>query len=418
MIALEKEVIDQKLISRNLLLYVSGRLISLLGTYMFSFAVGLYVLKLTGSGTSFAISILFGLVPRIILSPVAGIVADKVNRKKMTVLMDLLSGILLIAVFIISFSTLSLPIIYFSSAMLTIFNTFFGISMTASIPNLVDQDNLVKINSLSASIDSGSSIAGPILGGIIYAILGMQYFLLLNGISFIISGISEMFIDFNVHQLQSLSSQKGLLDTMKEGYHYIKNHDLLIGILKYALFLNFIVTSINIYLPYTSIEVIKASSTEYGFIQMGLPLGVLIMSLIYSSRKKDTQHVFKQMAMGMVFLGMTFLTFSLVSSPLLEAYSKLIHIIMIIVISLIMGMIIISVNIPIQIMMQTSIDDAYRGRVSGVTSMFSQMITPFGILLFGFLIDHIPSYLLPIISGILILTIAMLMLNDKKMMKI
>ena len=88
------------------------------------------------------------------------------------------------------------------------------------------------------------------------------------------------------------------------------------------------------------------------------------------------------------------------------------------IISALVGMIIIAINIPIQVMLQTTIDDEYRGRVGGVISMMSQAITPFGILLFGFLVDQITSYLLPIISGILILAIATLMKNDKKMFQL
>jgi len=69
-------------------------------------------------------------------------------------------------------------------------------------------------------------------------------------------------------------------------------------------------------------------------------------------------------------------------------------------------------------MMQLTIDDAYRGRVGGVISMMSQGIMPIGILVFGFLVDHISSYLLPIISGILILAIATIMMKDKKMLQL
>ncbi|MCV6598863.1 MAG: MFS transporter [Alphaproteobacteria bacterium] len=185
-------------IKKNIALYFAGALVSNLGTFMYNFAIGLYVLKLTGSGQTFAFSILFGMIPRIILSPFAGVLADKINRKKMTVLMDILSGVLLIFVYFVArTTTLSLVMIYASSALLTVFNTFFGISLSASIPNLVDKKRLVKVNSMRAMIDSVASIAGPLLGGVVYGLIGIEYFLLLNGLSFICSGISETFINLN-----------------------------------------------------------------------------------------------------------------------------------------------------------------------------------------------------------------------------
>lgn len=408
-------------IRRNIFLYVSGALVSNLGTFMYNFAIGLYVLSLTGSGSTFAISILFGMVPRIILSPFAGVLADKFDRKKMTVAMDLLSGILLIGVYMISRVTpLTLGIIYFSSAMLTVFNTFFGISLGSSIPNLVNKERLVQINSLRSMIDSIASIAGPLLGGIVYSFIGIEYFILLNGISFVCSGISELFINFNIHghtinqavQVQSFKA------TFKEGLSYLKQHELIIGLLKYVLFINFITASINIALPYTSVEVLGATATQYGFIQMGFPVGILIMSLIYSMLKQKNNKIFKKTASSMFYFGILLMMLGLPSNPLLSFLPNEYHMILTFIISLLLGMVIISINIPITTMMQLSIDDNYRGRVGGVLSMMSQGIMPIGILIFGFLIDHISSYLLPIISGILILAIATIMMKDKKMLQL
>lgn len=411
----------EKTIQKNLILFFTGSLVSNLGTFMYNFAIGLYVLTLTGSGKSFAISILFGIVPRIILSPFAGALADKINRKTMTVCMDIFSGILLLSIyFITQFTELSLILVYISSATLTVFNTFFGISINASIPNLVDDKRLVKINSLRAMVDSSASIAGPMLGGLIYSFIGIEYFLLLNGISFICSGISELFINFNIYnrQISDKTKAQSLGDTLREGFKYIKQHELILGILKYALFLNFIVTSVNISLPYTSVQVLGASSSQYGFIQMGFPAGILIMSIIYTIISKENKNIFKKTTKGMFRLGIVFIFLGLPSNPLLSFLPNSIHMIITFIVSALLGMIIISINIPIQVMMQTTIDDEYRGRVGGVISMMSQAITPFGILMFGFLVDQISSYLLPIISGILILAIGILMMKDKKMLQL
>lgn len=176
----------ERTIKRNISLFTAGSAVSALGTYMYNFAIGLYVLKLTGSGTSFALAILFGMIPRIILSPFAGALADKLDRKKMTVIMDLFSGLLMIGVFSISRMTpLTLWIVYASSALLTVFNTFFSVSLGASVPNLVDGKRLMKINSLRSTIDSSTSLVGPLLGGLVYSAIGIQFFLLVNGISFV-----------------------------------------------------------------------------------------------------------------------------------------------------------------------------------------------------------------------------------------
>lgn len=412
---------QEKSIKRNIGLFTAGSAVSSLGTYMYNFAIGLFVLKLTGSGASFALAILFGMVPRIILSPFAGALADKLDRKKMVVVMDFMSGLLMLGVFLLTrFTELSLPIVYFSSAMLTIFNTFFGVSLGASVPNLVDEKRLMKINSFRSTIDSSTSLVGPLLGGIVYGAIGIQYFLLLNGISFICSGISEMFIDFNIYKRpvnHSIKSQS-MLASMKEGISYLKEHKLIKGIMKYVLFLNFIAMSLTISLPFTSVEVLKASPQEYGIIQMGFPLGMLIMSILYGIFKKDHEKIFQKTAKNTLLFGVIFMMFGLPSSPIMMSFSRLINLSTIGVISFIMGTVIIAINIPLQVMMQKSIDDQYRGRVGGVISMAAQSISPLGLIIFGFMIDHMSSYLLPVISGIMIISIAFLMLSDKKMMEL
>lgn len=408
-------------IKKNIFLYIAGNATSRFGTYMYNFAIGLYVLKLTGSGSSFALAILFGMLPRVILSPFAGVFADRFDRKKMVVLMDFLSGLLLLVVFMIAkMMTLSLPIIYASSAMLTICNTFFSMALGASIPNLVDDTRLMKLNSMGASIDSLASLGGPIIGGVIYALIGFEYFLILNGISFIISGVTEMFMNFNVNDLppRPKDTSKDIFASMKEGFKYLEQHKLIMGIFKYVLFINFIATGISILLPYMSVEVLQASSVEYGVVQAGFPVGILVMSILFSLLKKEDNKIFKRLARDLFLFGICFALFGLPTSPLLQSQPKLVNLGIIFGVSVLLGFIVIMINIPIQTMLQRAIVDEYRGRVNGVVSTLSQLVTPLGIICFGFLVDHVDTYVLPIVSGILIMLIALLMLRDKKMLKL
>ena len=68
---------------KNMILYFTGSFLSNVGSGIYSFAIGLYILKITGSALNFALSMALGIVPRIILSPVAGTIADKFDRKKL-----------------------------------------------------------------------------------------------------------------------------------------------------------------------------------------------------------------------------------------------------------------------------------------------------------------------------------------------
>lgn len=412
--------INEKGIRRNIWLYASGSMTSRLGTFMYNFAVSFYVLTLTGSGTSFAFSILFGMLPRVILSPFAGVFADRFDRKKMVVLTDVLSGGLLMLVFMVSrFVPLELWMIYGSSAMLTIFNTFFGVTINASIPSLVDEKRLVDMNSKRATIDSSASLLGPLLGGAAYGLLGFQYFLIVNGLSFIVSAVTEMFMDFNVlnKPVRPSSRDESIFESMKDGVVYLKQHDLLFGLMKYILLINFFAIGISVTLPYISIEVLKATPVENGIVQIGFPLGMLVMSIIYPKWSRGGK-LYTNLALDLFLFGVLYMMLGLPVSPLMTKLGKYVKFAVIIGITFFHAFTVIMINIPITTMIQKSIDDAYQGRVNGVISMIAQVISPIGVIIFGVMLDFVPTYVLPMACGLLITLVSGLMLMDKKMMQL
>ena len=81
---------------RNFLLYSAGRLVSLIGTGVQMIALPLYILDLTGSGTLMGTFALLSMLPGLIFSPIAGVLGDRMNRKKIMVNMDYLRGIIIL----------------------------------------------------------------------------------------------------------------------------------------------------------------------------------------------------------------------------------------------------------------------------------------------------------------------------------
>ena len=149
----------------NMLLMLAGKLVSLLGSFLYSFVMGLYVLKTTGSAMSFAATLVSGTLPRIILAPFAGALADKLDRKKIVVGMDLASGALMLVLFVVSYLYgLQLIFIYGTAFLLAAANTFLNVALDAAVPNLVSDRNLVRINSLNQGINSLTQIVAPFAG--------------------------------------------------------------------------------------------------------------------------------------------------------------------------------------------------------------------------------------------------------------
>ena len=164
---------------KNRIIFVFGRTISLLGTQLYNFVFALMVLYTTGSALNFAVTLLLEIVPRIVLSPVAGIVADRYDRKKILVYSDCISGAFLLgAYFIFENNGYYLYAIYIVTFILNSINTVFDVTMNASLERLFSQQGLETMCSINEAISSFVTLLAPTIGAIIYAVTSFRVFIL------------------------------------------------------------------------------------------------------------------------------------------------------------------------------------------------------------------------------------------------
>lgn len=420
--------LENKKVAANIVLLLLGRLVSLFGTRMYSFAISLYVLKATGSGTTFALSLVFSTLPGIIFGPIAGVLSDKIDRKRMIVLMDIFSGVVILLLSGLAIiDDLRLTYIYLASFLLSTCNTFFSVPFQASIPNIVDEKNLMRTNSLNQAINSITSIAGPSLGGVIYVFIDIKLFLVINGVSFILSGISEMFIDFNLNkseakeepievkniEVNKSSIIKRFLHDFTEGFTYLKSVKSMFMMAMSAIFLNlFVALGLTVPFPYIVNEIIKMSETQFGILEgvfpFGMLLGAVLLSVLPQSKKNWKKIIIGLLAMsaGIILLGGTII-------PSFMVFTKNTYFIMFMIIRFIISVAIVTINIPIEVTMQRVIPDNMRGRVFGLVTTFAMSCSPIGMIVSGILTDIIPVWILPVTSGIMLLGLTGIMAYNK-----
>lgn len=190
---------------RNFTLVILGKFVSLLGTIFFQeFALSLYVLNQTGSGTKFASVLAIALIPKLILGPFAGVLADWFDRKKMVVILDMLSGVI-VAGFGVLFMVngfLSLLQIYILVLALSIISVIFNPTMGTMIPMIVKKEELGDANAINSLVTSITSIIAPLIAGIVFGLAGLLPVLVINAISFMLSAFSESFIQVIMEKKQ------------------------------------------------------------------------------------------------------------------------------------------------------------------------------------------------------------------------
>ena len=399
---------------KNLGLFIIGKLISVFGSAIYTFAIGLYVLKQTGSGFSFALTLFVGLIPTIIFSPVAGYMSDRFDKKKIVVSMDFANGMMFLILFLFTLKfELNQPMIYISTFMTTVFTTFFGIAFEAAKPNLVADEKLMSINSLSKAIDSTALILAPVLGGLIFAFTDIKTFILINAVCFIFSAGIETMIDFNynIKSTVEINDDGGFVEDIKDGLTYIRKSSEIVKMINVLVILNFFISfSVTVPLPYIINNLLNLSSNQYGIIQGAFPVGMILGAVAVGKIIEKIDYM-KLLIFSSITLSVAI---ALLGLPLVLAdASSLAYMIYYISIMVIFGIAISFIDVPILWLMQKSIPDNLRGKVLSISMSIVKLIAPLGLVISGMIINSVPVYIMTFAGGGILMLSNLMILNQK-----
>lgn len=402
--------------SRNLILFLIGKLTASVGSSMYSFAVGLYVLSVTGSSVSFAITLLSSSLPRVILGPIAGVICDRVDRKKIIILSDWLCVILLTGLWLVfMFYSQSIWILYVSATLLSIINTFYSTAINAAIPNMIENERLQKAMSLNQIVLSSSMIAGPILAGILYGIYSFSFFIGISIFTFAVSAIVSIFIHYHLHRKdQAANNKEPFFSSLKSGIVYSKSNPFLKNLMGIAFVINFLMSAYPVCVPFLVITILQKSSFQLGIVESGFAIGMLLLSLVLSIVKKQIQSHHYILG-GLIGIG---IIISLISLPSVFGEHSIWSIVYMTLLSFLLGITCTIINIPIFVKLQSEIDDNYRGRVMSLLETVAIGTTPIGYILFGFLLDVLPITVVMCTLGILLICFALFHYSKRTMKSI
>ncbi len=273
---------EQKLFSKDFTLVVIGQIISLFGNAAIRFALPLYLLNQTGSSALYGTVTACAFIPAILLSPVGGVVADRVNKRNIMVTLDFFTAGV-ITVFLLLMGMADLVLLTTVVLML-----LYGISgayqpsVQASIPVLVTPKHSMAANSVVNTISSFASLMGPVLGGILYSTYGLKPVLRVCTACFVLSAVMEIFIKIPFTAPQSGG---GIWQMVKgdfaESLRFIRKEKPVIGkALLVVCGINLFLSSmLMVGLPYMVTEVLyldgALANKLYGFAEGALAAGGL-----------------------------------------------------------------------------------------------------------------------------------------------
>nr|WP_312290925.1 MFS transporter [Clostridium chromiireducens] len=277
--------------NKNFIIIVTGQIISLFGNAIQRFCMSLYILNLTGSAAVFGSILAISTIPYVLFAPIAGLLADTVNRKKIMIYLDFVSSMLM-AIYSIILVTGRDNTIIVASVMfiLSAIYTLYSPAVTASIPQIVEREKLASANGIVQQVGYIVNLAGPIVAGILYSFVGMKIVVVLNAVSFLICAILELFLeipDLEVKEKLDNSLLKSVKE-MKKSFLYLKEKKkIVLGIiLSYALNNIFIVPILSVVTPYFINIKMNMPSSIYGFIEAIFVLGMIIGGFLVTFKPK------------------------------------------------------------------------------------------------------------------------------------
>lgn len=374
-----------KLFNKNFVLLWQGQLVSLFGAQAYLIAMMFWIKHQTGSATLVGLVMMVSQIPGVVLGPISGVFVDRYSRWKIIVGSDLIRGIVTIALAALVFlrpdeHSMIIVSLFTVGIISSTAGAFFNPAISASIPELVPPANLQAANSLHAFSYQASSAVGMGIGGVLFRVLGASALFFIDGITYIFSAISEMFIripqSFPEKKADSKSSFSRLIDEIKEGFLFIWQNKGMRDLFFTFTLLSFFLVPGYVLTPFFVEDFLFATSDWYGYITGGFALGNIIGYAIAGSIRTSGP-VRSNMNIGAILLSTFFLT--------LFGFLRIKELV---VINMFMaGLTQGFYAVNVYTLLQQTTPDWIRGRVFAVLTTISGALTPVAMGLTGFIAD-------------------------------
>lgn len=363
---------------RTFLIIWLGQLISMIGSGMTSFALGVWIYQLTGDATPFALTVLFGTLPRILLFPLAGSLADRADRRKVMILAD--SGVALVtlsAAILLFFSSLQIWHVFLIAGLGSAFSAFQEPAYTASITMLVPKKELARASGMVQMGSSVEMLVSPLLAGLLFGVIGLRGIMLIDFATFFFALGALLVVQIPQPKSAEVDpKQRGKVwrDT-KLGWKYLRARPGLFGLLWYYALVNFLLNFAAVLRPplvlsFSNPGVLGLIDTISGGAML---LGGIVLSTWGGPKSDRIRAVIGFIALG----GIGLLIAGLRPSPIFIG----------------LGMFIMLFSVPMasgpsQAIFQTKVEPGVQGRVFAVRNMISRSMMPVAFLIAGPLADR------------------------------
>lgn len=292
---------NTKLLNKNYVLLVQGNAISALGDILYSVAIGFWVYEASGSSALMGIMSSIAMFVRMFLLPFSGAIIDRCDRKHIIVGMDVVRGLLMLMVGYLAIKgSLSIPLVLIVAFLSALCTTFFSPAISTALIDIIPSSRMVQGQSIYSSTQMILNLVGNAISGALVAFFGVGWIIIANGVSYLLSALSEVFICLPhcLHDQTQLSFKKVWQD-MQTGLKIIINDHNLNFFIPYALIINFLGSgTMALMMPYLLAK--GFNITEYGYAMGFMTIASLMGTLILSILKITPKQRYQILALGFI----------------------------------------------------------------------------------------------------------------------
>ena len=373
-------------------LFLTSQFISLFGSSIVQYAIIWHITLSTKSGSAMTIAMMFSFLPQIVITPFAGVWADRYNRKLLIVLSDSLVAVsTLILAILYHAGYQSIFLIYIVLGIRSFGSGIQSPAVSALIPQIVPKDQLARINGIFGSGFAVMSLIAPAVSGLILSVMSIEATFFVDVFTAVI-GISLMLsLKVRLHEraLQALESSHW--QDFKAGLTYIRHHRIVMSLLIFFAFFMFSVTPAAILSPLLVArtygdEVWRLTANEMAF-SAGMVIGGLLVAA-WSGFKR------RYFTISVCVVGFGIFSIGIGISTAFWVFLAFVFL---------MGILLPYFNSNTMVILQERVEEDFQGRVFSFVNIVTGSAMPLGMLFFGPLADRMSIERLMVFTGIAII---------------
>lgn len=367
--------------NKNFNLLIGSQLFSVLGTTIVQFVISLYVLDITKSALTFSVIASLSIVGRLICLPFCGVLADRLPKRNLMLLMDCLYLILSIGLFLVTRLENPVTAIGILTVIIGMVSAFETPVVQSAIPIICKEEEIPRANGIISSIGTLGTVLGPILAGIIYRFDAVYQIFMITAALFLIAIFCEVLLNIPVQAQAAMNGTlfQVVVGDLKEVANYLKAQKVIVKVAAVAFLLNFFLASfIQVIIPYVSRIQLGATDAQFGLMNTILAIGSLLGTVVYgviANRLNETS-ITKNLILVAILFSLLVIPFGLIQDSTLAFW------LMTVIVASAMGVVTV-VSVRLIVYIQLVSDKALLGRIMSLVMIVTTLAIPLGQVMYG-----------------------------------